>query len=101
MSARKVRAMQDFDFLLGVYDETRMGGLRFRREAGPFLDNHGNAAPPVTSLKELAHVSRLVEEGVDSMPEYEKWLAMLIAPGTSLGGARPKANFRDDDGRLW
>jgi serine/threonine-protein kinase HipA len=98
---RRVRTLRDFDFLLGVFDETRMGGLRLRQTGGAFVDNSGNAAPPVTSLKELAHVSRLVEEGDDSMPEYATWLAMLIAPGTSLGGARPKANFKEEDGRLW
>jgi serine/threonine-protein kinase HipA len=90
------------DFLLGVYDHTRLGGLRFCQPGGPFLDNSDNAAPPVTDLKELAYISKRVEEpGVEKLPEYERWLAMLIAPGTSLGGARPKANFTDDDKRLW
>jgi serine/threonine-protein kinase HipA len=99
---RKMRSLQEMDFLLGVFDHTRMGGLRFRAPGGPFLDNSANAAPPVTSLKELAYISMRVEEpGVEKLPEYERWLAMLIAPGTSLGGARPKANFTDDDNRLW
>lgn len=98
---RNMRALQEMDFLLGVFDHTRMGGLRFRGSDGVFLDNHQNAAPPVTDLKELAHISRRIEEpGVEKLPEYERWLAMLIAPGTSLGGARPKANFTDDN-RLW
>lgn len=99
---RKMRALHELDFLLGVYDQTRMGGLRFCAPGGPFLDNSDNAAPPVTDLKELAYISKRVEEpGVEKLPEYERWLAMLIAPGTSLGGARPKANFTDDDDRLW
>jgi len=99
---RPMRAFQEMDFLLGVFDHTRMGGLRFCEPRGVFLDNHQNAAPPVTDLKELAHISRRIEEpGVEKLPEYERWLAMLIAPGTSLGGARPKANFTDDDKRLW
>lgn len=99
---RIMRTFQEVDFLLGVYDHTRMGGLRFCEPGGPFLDNSANAAPPVTDLKELAYISKRVEEpGVEKLPEYERWLAMLIAPGTSLGGARPKANFTDDDGRLW
>jgi serine/threonine-protein kinase HipA len=91
------------DFLLGVHDRTRVGALRFRSlDGGPFLDNSDNAAPPVTSLRELAHISRRVEEpGIEKLPAYEQWLAMLVAPGTSLGGARPKANFTDSDGRLW
>lgn len=100
---RRIRHLQDVDFLLGVHDSTRLGALRLRSvDGGPFLDDHDQAAPPVTSLRELAYISRRVEEpGIDRLPEYEKWLAMLIAPGTSLGGARPKANFTADDGRLW
>ncbi|MES2538621.1 MAG: HipA domain-containing protein [Pseudomonadota bacterium] len=100
---RKMRQLHEVDFLLGVHDLTRMGALRFRKGTdGPFLDNHPHAAPPVTSLGELAHISRRIEEpGVEKLPEYEKWLAMLIAPGSSLGGARPKANFTDTDGGLW
>jgi serine/threonine-protein kinase HipA len=99
---RRMRKFQEIDYLLGVYDHTRMGGLRFRRPDGPFLDDSDNAAPPESSLKELAYISRRVEEpGIEKLPEYEKWLAMLVAPGSSLGGARPKANFTDDHKRLW
>nr|WP_315596220.1 HipA domain-containing protein [uncultured Cupriavidus sp.] len=99
---RQMRTFHEMDFLLGVFDHTRMGGLRFCEPGGVFLDNHLKAAPPATDLKELAHISRRIEEpGVEKLPEYERWLAMLIAPGTSLGGARPKANFTDDDKRLW
>lgn len=101
-NSRKMRAFHEMDFLLGVHDHTRMGGLRFREPGGPFLDNSDRAAPPVTDLKELAYICKRIEEpGVERLPEYERWLAMLIAPGTSLGGARPKANFTDDDARLW
>ncbi|HWM85519.1 MAG TPA: HipA domain-containing protein [Kofleriaceae bacterium] len=100
---RRMRALQEMDFLLGVHDATRAGALRFRSsEGGAYIDGSANAAPPVTSLRELAHISQRVEEpGVERLPEYERWLAVLLAPGTSLGGARPKANFTDDDGRLW
>lgn len=99
---RPMRKLQETDFLLGVHDLTRVGGLRFRQPSGPFLDNSVNAAPPVTNLAELAYISQRVEEpGIEKLPEYEKWLAMLIAPGSSLGGARPKANFSGEDGQLW
>jgi serine/threonine-protein kinase HipA len=100
---RRMRALHEMDFLLGVHDLTRVGALRFRAAAGgPFLDSSASAAPPVTSLRELARISQLVEEpGVERLPEYEQWLATLIAPGTSLGGARPKASFTDEDGALW
>lgn len=99
---RAVRALQDIDFLLGVQDVTRAGALRFRYVGTePFLDDAEQPVPPVTSLRELAAVSARIEEpGVEKLREYEKWLAMLIAPGTSLGGARPKANFLDGD-ELW
>src|SRR5438445_268319 len=65
--------------------------------------HHGeNAAPPVTHLRELAYISQRIEEpGIERLPEYERWLATLIAPGTSLGGARPKASFADDHRGLW
>jgi serine/threonine-protein kinase HipA len=100
---RPMRALQELDFLLGVHDFTRMGALRFKEpNAQHFLDNSANAAPPVTDLRELAVISRRIEEpGVERLPEYERWLAMLIAPGSSLGGARPKANFRMPGDALW
>ena len=100
---RRPRALQELDFLLGVQDITRMGGLRFRSAGrAPYLDNSENAVPPVTSLRELAGISRRMQEpGTEELPEYERWLATLIAPGSSLGGARPKANFTETDGQLW
>lgn len=100
---RPMNVLREVDFLLGVHDVTRMGALRFRKsEGGNFLDDRVKAAPPATSLGELAKVSRMLEEpGVEKLPEYEQWLSMLIAPGSSLGGARPKANFTDTSGKLW
>jgi serine/threonine-protein kinase HipA len=100
---RKPRRLQDIDFLLGVHDTTRMGALRLRAtDDGPFLDNHELGAPPVTDLGALARASRALEDSNgEDLQELEQWLAMLIAPGTSLGGARPKANFVEADGSLW
>jgi serine/threonine-protein kinase HipA len=100
---RPMRTLQEVDFLLGVHDFTRMGALRFKEPgAAHYLDNSANAAPPMMDLRELAAISRRIEEpGVERLPEYERWLAMLIAPGTSLGGARPKANFRMPADELW
>lgn len=92
------------DYLLGVYDGHRMGALRFKSEKdGPFLnDNQELASPPWTSLWELEQISlRLEEDNVIDDPEYFKWLSMLVAPGASLGGARPKASILDNDGGLW
>lgn len=92
------------DYLLGVYDGHRMGALRFKIEVdGPFLnDNKHMASPPWTSLRELEQISlRLEDDDVIDDPEYLKWLSMLIAPGASLGGARPKASIVDNNGSLW
>lgn len=100
---RPARTLQETDFLLGVSDVVRMGALRFRlKEGSPYVSDDELAAPPVTSLGELAQIARRIEEpGAENLPEYAKWLAMLVAPGTSLGGARPKANFTHADGTLW
>ena len=100
---RDMRALQDLDFLLGAHDLTRIGALRFRiSDSGRFLDSCANPAPPASGLAELAHISRRLEEpGAENLREYEGWLAVLSAPGTSLGGARPKANFTDPGNRLW
>lgn len=100
---RAKRTLRELDYLLGVFDGHRMGGLRFRIGDGPFLDdNTEHASPPWTSLRELEQASlHLEEEGVERDPEYAKWLLMLVAPGRSLGGARPKASVVDAKGALW
>ncbi len=101
---REEQKLFETDYLLGVYDGHRMGALRFKLENdGPFLNNNRNiASPPWTSLREIEQISlRLEEEDVIDDPDYLKWLNILIAPGTSLGGARPKASIVDNDGGLW
>lgn len=98
---RKPRRLTDVDFLLGVYDETRMGALRFAvREEGPFVSNDKDlATPPWTTLRKLESASLAFEKNEDGMEE--KWLKQLLAPGSSLGGARPKASVVAPDGSLW
>ncbi len=100
---RKPKNLLESDYLLGVYDEHRMGGLRFKlSEEGRFLNDDRNmAAPPWTSLRELEHASMKFEEDNANDPEYLKWINMLIAPGSSLGGARPKASVLDTNDHLW
>ncbi len=101
---RKKCTLLESDYLLGVYDEYRTGALRFRvTPEGPFLDNNKRyASPPWTSLREIEHASlELEKDDADKNPNYSKWLTMLIAPGGSLGGARPKASVVDEHKHLW
>ncbi len=97
------RSLDEWDFLVGVDDKTRMGALRIAAsEEGPFLDDNPLAVPPATRLRELEHWAQEVEQGMpEARGEEERWIAMLVAPGSSLGGARPKANFSEEDGSLW
>jgi len=98
---RKPSKLYDSDYLLGVYDETRMGGIRFKAEpVGVFLsDDKETAAPPWASLRTLEEASRNFEN--DDTALSEKWLNQLIRPGSSLGGARPKATVIDPKEQLW
>lgn len=101
---RDARVLMESDYLLGVYDGHRMGGLRFRlSEDGPFLDNQADmAAPPWAKLRDLECASlQLEREDAESQSDYMLWLNMLIAPGGSLGGARPKASVLDENGHPW
>lgn len=101
---RKERRLLESDYLLGVYDEHRIGALRFRvGSEGPFLDNNkAYASPPWASLRELEHASLEIEKNdAEKNPNYSMWLQMLIAPGGSLGGARPKASIIDEHKHLW
>jgi serine/threonine-protein kinase HipA len=104
MENRAQKNLMQSDYLLGVFDEHRMGALRFKEALdGPFLnDNREMAAPPWISLRELEYASLQLEND-DSVqdPEYLKWLNLLIAPGSSLGGARPKASVSDKYNHLW
>lgn len=104
LEKRTEKTLFESDYLLGVFDEHRMGALRFKENTdGPFLnDNRNFAAPPWTSLTELEKASLMIErEDIADDPEYIKWLNMLIAPGSSLGGARPKASVVDETNNLW
>lgn len=100
---RPVKKLLESDFLLGVFDEHRMGALRFKTDGeGPFLNaNKEMAAPPWTSLPELERASLKFEEDNTEDPDYLKWVNILIAPGSSLGGARPKASVLDKHNHLW
>ncbi|MBK9391359.1 MAG: HipA domain-containing protein [Bacteroidetes bacterium] len=101
---RAERTLRESDYLLGVFDGHRMGAIRFKEDPqGPFLNNNESpASSQWTSIRELEQISlRLEDDDVTEDPEYLKWLTMLINPGSSLGGARPKANVLDDKKNLW
>lgn len=98
LEKRTARALREIDFLLMVDDEGRQGALRFKREEeGPFLTTYDkNHIPPLVSVgKLLAAASRVMQDS-----DTEEDLRLLLAPGSSLGGARPKASVRDKDGHL-
>lgn len=95
---RAPRVLKEIDFLLMVDDEGRQGALRFKRdEQGPFLTAYDkNHIPPLVSVgKLLTAASHVLQES-----DTEEDLRLLLAPGSSLGGARPKASVRDKDGQL-
>lgn len=108
---RARQELRAWDFLLGVQDVTRMGALRFspatdKGHAEPpdqaaFLANEALAAPAVTRLGELQQVAlELTRKKVEDLGLLQQWLKVLVAPGASLGGARPKANLQDKRGEL-
>ncbi|MCH8549804.1 MAG: HipA domain-containing protein [Balneolaceae bacterium] len=101
---RPPQRLMESDYLLGVYDESRMGALRFKKDKdGPFLDDDPtHPTPPMTSLRELERATNELEQDASlDDAEYFKRLSLLIAPGSSLGGARPKASVRSEDDHLW
>ena len=99
---RNTKRLYESDYLLGVHDKQRMGALRFQVDERFLDDNDDYSAPPWTSISKLAHVSyQLEDDSSVHHPEYEKWLTMLVQPGSSLGGARPKASIVDENKDLW
>ena len=92
------RTVREIDYLLMVDDEARQGALRFaEREGAPFLAEHGpTKIPPLIELPRLLSAAERVLSDTDS----DEDLRLLLAPGSSLGGARPKASVRDRDSHL-
>jgi len=100
---RKPRTLYSWDFLLGVEDVSRQGALRYRRlDEEAFLAHDTLTVPPVASLQELEIVAReITAKRIDDLKALRQWLKVLVAPGASLGGARPKASFTETNGSLW
>lgn len=100
---RAAQRLTSFDYLMGIDDISRMGGFRFADTlAGKFINCEASLrVPPLANVRELMHAAHEIEasEGKHLLPS-KKWLAQLLHPGTSLGGARPKASIIDEDGSL-
>lgn len=100
---RNVRKTTSFDYLCGIDDLSRMGGFRFSKtKGGEFINTDESfRVPPLTNIRELMRAANEIEASEErhALPS-EKWIEQLIHPGTSLGGARPKASVIDEDGRL-
>jgi len=97
---RAGRELDAWGYLVGVADTTRMGALRLRRGVdGLFVSEDDPAVPPLARLQELQEAARRFEEDPDA--EMDEAIVQLLALGSSLGGARPKANYRDTEGQLW
>lgn len=94
---RKPRICNETDFLLGIDDASRKGGIRFANEAGQFLSKNPIAIPPISKLGDyLEMIADYEKHGVEC-----SWLDDFFSPSSSLGGARPKINMMDNDGNLW
>lgn len=101
---RPIRRLSSFDFLIGIDDFSRMGGFRFKENLdGEFINSDNTLRiPPLTELRELIAASKEIEksEDINTLPE-KRWIAQLVQPGSSLGGARPKANVIDSDHNIY
>jgi serine/threonine-protein kinase HipA len=96
--SRPVKKLTSYDYLLGINDSTRMGALRFKTDDDNYLNADKDlSVPPVTDIRDLLLASEEIErsEERNMLPEA-KWLQQLINPGSSLGGARPKANVTNN-----
>ena len=101
---RPIRRLSSFDYLIGIDDFSRMGGFRFKTiPDGEFIncDSHLRI-PPLADLRSLVAASMEIEKSEEQnrLPEM-KWIQQLVHPGSSLGGARPKAGVRGTDGCLY
>lgn len=96
---RKARKLFSSDYLLGISDIGRTGGIRLRDIEGNFISSDEvNHIPPITDLRRLENAVSHIE---DNQGNIDSYLRDLLAPGSSLGGARPKANVVEVDGSLW
>ena len=100
---RPLRHLSSFDYLIGLDDCSRMGGFRFKQELNEEYINSSEKLriPPLTDIRTLISASEEIEksEEKNQLPDL-KWISQLVQPGSSLGGARPKANILDENANL-
>lgn len=100
---RTVRRLTSFDYLMGIDDASRMGGFRFAETpGGKFINCDASLRePPLANVRDLMQAAHEIEASEEKhLLPSKKWLTQLLQPGTSLGGARPKASVIDEDGCL-
>ena len=97
---RPMRRLSSFDYLIGIEDFSRMGAFRFKESMNGEYINASEVLriPPLTDIRELIAASSEIEKSEDEnrLPEM-RWIAQLVQPGSSLGGARPKASVIDEN----
>ncbi len=100
---RPVHRLTSFDYLMGIDDFSRMGALRFKLSPeGDFINSNAELRiPPVSDIRTLVAASHEIEQSEERniLPE-KRWIQQLVHPGSSLGGARPKAGVVDNSGHL-
>ena len=97
---RPMRRLSSFDYLIGIEDFSRIGAFRFKESINGDYINASEILriPPLTDIRELIAASSEIEKSEDEnrLPEM-RWIAQLVQPGSSLGGARPKASVIDEN----
>ena len=96
---RPERPLLSSDFIVGAYDLTRTGAIRVMVDGRFVASDSSKPAPPWTTLRTLEECARKIDADEDG--QEARWIDVLLAPGSSLGGARPKANVTDEQGELW
>ena len=96
---RPERTLLASDFIVGAYDLTRTGAVRVMLDGKFVSSDSSKPAPPWTTLRTLEECARKIDADEDG--QDARWIDVLLAPGSSLGGARPKANVTDEKGSLW
>ena len=103
MEHRPLQRLSSYDYLIGLDDCSRMGGFRFKEnQNGGYINAEENLRiPPLTDVRALIAASEEIEKSEEKnlLPDL-KWITQLVQPGSSLGGARPKASVLDESGHL-